>query len=159
MTRHRIVLALLAALLLGALSACGSGAPKVDWDVQITGAVSKPLTLSYADLARRNQVDLQDVVMRRSQGEDTTNDWRGPALDAILADAGASANAKAVVLVAADGYSKEVPMADLTDAIIALQQDGEWIANDEESGPLRIVVPSLPANAWLYQITEIQVVE
>ncbi len=77
----------------------------------------------------------------------------------ILEEAGASASAKAIVCTAADGYAMEVAMADLDNAIIALKRDGEWSASDEKSGPIRIVVPDLPANSWLFQLTEIQVVE
>lgn len=158
MSIRKSLLALAIALLVVGLSACGGdGAPNVNWDVEVTGAVTTPLTLSYQDLARREQVALEDVVMRRSQGEDTINSWEGPALDAILADSGAVEGASAIVCMAADGYAMEIPMADLGDSIIALKQDGEWIT--EEGGTIRIVVPSLPANSWISQLTSIEVVE
>jgi len=156
---HRTTVMLLVLLAVAVLGCSGGGAPKVDWTLEITGAVTQPLTLSYADLAKRERVTLENIVMRRSQGEDTINTWEGPSLDAILEEAGASASASAIVCTAADGYAMEIPTADLQDAIIALKQDGAWIADDEESGPIRIVVPNLPANSWIYQITRIEVAE
>jgi len=142
-----------------ALVACGSGAPNVDWNLDISGAVSNPITLTYADLVKRDQLFLDDVVMRKSQGEDTVNDWEGPALDAILAEAGASEGFVSIVCTASDGYAKEIAAADLAEGIIALKQDGEWIATSDPDSPIRIVIPGLPANSWLFGLAEIQVVE
>ncbi len=156
--RRSLLMILIVALIVG-LSACGGGAPSVDWTLKVTGAVSKPLTLSYRDLVAREQVTLEDVLMRKSQGEDTVNSWEGPSVAAILEEAGASASAKALVCTAADGYAMEIAMANLDNAIIALKRDGEWSASDEKSGPIRIVVPDLPANSWLFQLVEMQVVE
>jgi DMSO/TMAO reductase YedYZ molybdopterin-dependent catalytic subunit len=145
-------------ILMIALSGC-SNAPKVDWTVEINGAVSKPLTLRYADLAKRKQVELRDVLMRRSQGEDTVNTWVGPDLASILEEAGVSANATGITALAADGYAMQMTMDDLQGAIIALKQDGEWIADDEDQGPIRLVCPEKPANHWLFQLAEIKVEE
>ncbi len=47
------------------LAACG--APKVEWTLTVDGAVTTPLSLSYADLADRPQVDLLDVLMQKSR--------------------------------------------------------------------------------------------
>lgn len=159
MKRHVSLLVLVTVLLSLALAACGGAAPKVDWDVTITGAVSSPMTLSYADLAKRDMVKLENVLMRKSQGEDQTNTWEGPALAAILEEAGMSANATGLVYTAADGYAREMTMEDLKDGIIALKMDGEWIAAEDASNPLRIVLPDKPANFWISQLAEISVVE
>ena len=158
MKRNLVLLTLSAALLLLSLSACGSGAPRVDWELRVTGAVSDPLTLSYQDLARRDMVTLEDVVMSRSQGEDTINTWEGPAVAPILEEAGISASATAVLCTASDGYAREMTRADLEEAIIAVKMDGEWIASGD-NGPIRIVVPNKPGNFWLYELVEMEVVE
>jgi len=155
--RQRTLLTILFTLLLATvLTACG-GAPKVDWELEIKGAVSNPMTLSYNDLVKREQVDLTEVMMLKSQGEDELTSWSGPALAPLLAEAGISANAVTLVCMAADGYAKEIPISDLDNAIIALKRDGEWTTDDK--GPIRIVVPNLPANNWLFQLTSIEVTE
>ena len=158
MKRHVFLLVAFVTMATLVISACGGGAPKVDWEVRITGAVSNPLTLTYKDLAKRDAATLKDVLMRRSQGEDTVNTWEGPPLSPILEEAGLSGKATGVLCTAADGYAREMALPDLQDAIVALKVDGEWIATDEK-GPIRLVVPNKPANHWLFQLVEIQVVE
>jgi DMSO/TMAO reductase YedYZ molybdopterin-dependent catalytic subunit len=158
MKRHLVPLVLIAILFSLVLTSCGSSAPKVDWELSITGAVSKPLTLSYKDLTKRDQVTLEQILMQKSHGEDQINTWEGPALASILEEAGASANAVSLICTASDSYAKEIPMADLDDSIIALKMDGKWIAG-EGKGPIRLVVPSKPSDRWLFQLTSIEVIE
>lgn len=164
MKKHIALLVALAIVVALVLAACagsgggGSGAPKVDWKVSISGAVSKPMTLTYADLAKRPQTTLKDVEMVRSQGETTTNAWTGPALAEILKDAGISSSATGVTCIASDGYALEMTMEDIDRAIIALKQDDKWLDKDPK-GPLRLVAPDKTANFWVAQLTEIRVTE
>jgi len=152
---------ILSALLVALVGCAGSGAPKVDWEIKITGAVDKPLTLSYADLAKRPQVKLENILMQRSQGEDSYDTWEGPALWPILEEAGISPNATAITATAADGYAIQIALSDMPKerTIIALKQNGQWSAEDKDHGPLRIVVDGLPGNHWIFQIVEIKVEE
>jgi DMSO/TMAO reductase YedYZ molybdopterin-dependent catalytic subunit len=142
-------------------AACGQGggAPEVAWTLNVSGAVGNPLELSYDDLLEWEQVALEDVLMRRSQGEDTLTAWEGPAVTSILEKAGISSGATGVTAIAADGYAIEMTLADLENAIVALRGDGEWIAEDGEHGPIRLIVPDKPANHWLYQLTDLIVEE
>jgi len=148
------VLLLLAALLAG----CGSGAPNVDWQLKVTGAVAQPLTLSYADLAAMPQVELKDVLMEKSTGEDQVTSWSGVSLEEIWKKAGVT-DYQVVVALASDGYALEIPKSELDGAIIALKDATGWIANtDKEHGPIRLVCPQAPGNRWVFQLTELQVV-
>ena len=147
-------------LVVVALIAGGCGAPKEDWDLAVSGAVSTPLTVSYAELVDMPQTDLTDILMQRSLGEDTIESWSGVALGEIFEKAGASADMTGVTAVAADGYAIEVSQDELQDAIVALKQNGEWIAKaDPEHGPIRLVTPNTPANRWVFQLTEVQINE
>ncbi len=159
MKRNIVQLALLALVIVLVATACGgSSAPRVDWQVQVTGAVSNPLTISYEELTKRDMVVLEDVLMRRSQGEDTTNTWEGPALMPILQEAGLLPNATAVICSASDGYAREMVLEELQDSIIALKEDGEWIARGGDN-PLRLIVPDKPANHWISHLVVMEVVE
>ncbi|HJX39034.1 MAG TPA: molybdopterin-dependent oxidoreductase [Anaerolineae bacterium] len=154
-------LALLVTIML-VLAGCGGAAvpqaPQVDWTLTVEGEVDTPLTLSYADLAAMEQVSLKEILMQKSTGEDTVNDWEGVSLAAILEKAGASPEASGITAIAADGYAIMISMPDLEDAIVALKSDGEWIATaDEEHGPIRLVVPNKPANHWIFQLSSIVV--
>jgi methionine sulfoxide reductase catalytic subunit len=157
--RRRMLAALLVGLTLAlALTSCSSG-ENVDWELKVLGAVSNPLTFSYDDLAGRAQTTLDDVLMDRSEGEDDTGTWEGVALSELLDEAGATDAASSVVFRAADGYEREVDLAEVNDAIVALKENGESLAGDEKSGPIRIVVPGLPASRWVGQLIEIEAVE
>ena len=148
-----VVLTLLAVLLAG----CGAAAPKVEWTLGVSGAVGSPLSLSFADLAGMPQSDLTGILMEKSLGEDTTGDWSGVALVDLLAKAGAGEYVS-ITAVASDGYAIEISKDELQDAIVALKENGKWIAEvDVDHGPIRLVCPHTPANRWVYQVTELQV--
>jgi DMSO/TMAO reductase YedYZ molybdopterin-dependent catalytic subunit len=154
--RNRSVLAVTLVLVLS-LVACGGAAPDVDWTLGVSGAVSNPLTLSYADLADMPQADLSDILMEKSLGEDTTGDWSGVALTEILTRASAGEYVS-ITAVAGDGYAIEISKDELEGAIVALKENGEWIAEaDPDHGPIRLVCPYTPANRWVFQLQELQV--
>jgi DMSO/TMAO reductase YedYZ molybdopterin-dependent catalytic subunit len=149
-----LLLSLVAAV---ALAGC-TGAPKVDWDLSVTGSVGNPITVSYADLVKMDQVDLTDLLMEKSMGEDEVHSWSGASLEAILKEAQASDLSGGITAVAADGYAVDVPQEELKGAIVALKRDGEWITDVEaDKGPIRLVCPETPANRWVFQIREINV--
>jgi len=147
-------------LLLFALlvAGCGSGAPSVDWRLTVSGAVASPLTLSYGDLASMPQVELKDILMEKSQGEDQVTSWSGVSLDEIWKKAGVT-DYVAVTALAADGYALEISKAELDGAIVALKDATGWIVNtDKDHGPIRLVCPKAPGNRWVFQLTELQVI-
>jgi DMSO/TMAO reductase YedYZ molybdopterin-dependent catalytic subunit len=139
------------------LSAC-NGAPKVDWTLKIGGEVSNPLTLSYADLAAMDFVNLDDVLMEKSRGEDEVRSFSGVDLAALLEQAGAPADYSTLTAIAADGYAIEISKDEAVNGIVAIKQGDEWITDaDPDAGPIRLVFPTTPANRWVFQITEINV--
>jgi DMSO/TMAO reductase YedYZ molybdopterin-dependent catalytic subunit len=154
-----IVLVVLAALLVAACSGGGaSGAPQVTWELKISGAVGKPLTLSYADLAKSPQTTLRDVVMQKSAGEPTLTSWTGVALSELLKRAQAPGEFTGATVIAADGYGIEITKDELEGAIVALKDDKDWITKtDPDHGPIRLVCPHTPANRWVFQLQEIKI--
>ncbi len=144
-------------LLAVALAGCGGAAPKVDWTLGVSGAVSNPLSLSFAELADMPQSELSDILMEKSLGEDTTGDWSGVALAELLNKAG-TGEYVSITAVAGDGYAIEISKDELEGAIVALKENGEWIAEaDPDHGPIRLVCPHTPANRWVFQLLELQV--
>jgi DMSO/TMAO reductase YedYZ molybdopterin-dependent catalytic subunit len=158
-SRLWMILVVLAAVLLAACSSGGaSGAPKVTWELKISGAVGKPLTLSYADLAKIPQTMLKDVVMQKSAGEPTLTTWSGVALSELLKRAQAPAEFTGATVIAADGYGIEITKDELEGAIVALKDDKDFIAKtDPDKGPIRLVCPHTPANRWVFQLQEIKI--
>ena len=147
----------LAVVLLLSITACGSGVPKVEWELKISGDVQPPLIFTYDDLASREMVDLSEIQMAKSVGEDEVTSWSGVALSSLLSEAGA-ADFATITVIAVEGYAIEISADELTDAIIALKDSGEWIAEvSPDKGPIRLVTPDTPANRWVFQVIEIQV--
>ena len=145
-----IFVVLLSSILVG----CG-GVPKVEWELKVTGEVQTPLTLDYGMLVAMPQVDLTDILMQKSLGEDEVVSWSGVPLDEILSKAGAG-NYSSITATAADGYAIEISADEVEGAIIALKKGGDWITKAEpDKGPIRLVCPETPANRWVFQIKEI----
>lgn len=137
------------------LSACG-GVPKVEWTLSIGGDVSNPITYSYAELAKMEMVDLNDVLMEKSRGEDEVRSFSGVDLATLLKEAGAPADFSTITATAADGYAIEISKDEMVDGIVAMKQSGEWIVKaDPDAGPIRLVFPNTPANRWIFQVTEL----
>ncbi|MCD6302808.1 MAG: molybdopterin-dependent oxidoreductase [Anaerolineae bacterium] len=154
MQKRRLVLG----LLLVALVLVGCGAPNVDWTLSVTGAVDQPLTLTYRELSRMPQEDLNEILMERTHGEDSIGDWSGVPLRTLLTEAEAHEGWVSITALATDGYAVEVSREELDGAIVALKEQGEWITKgDPEHGPIRLVCPLTPADRWVFQLTELQV--
>ena len=70
--------------------------------------------------------------------------WEGVTVDDILADAGLRAPTEFVLAHSFDGYSTNVPLADLSSgkAMVALRYDDEPLPRDH-GGPARLLVPHL----------------
>jgi len=157
-TEHKklIILFSFSVILALLLTSCG-GTPKVDWELSITGDVSTPLTLSYAELTKMEQVELNDLMMEKSTGEDEITSWNGVPLDTLFSQAGVG-DFSTITAVAGDGYAIEITKDELEGAIIALKDRGEWITEvTPDKGPIRLVSPKTPGNRWVFQLMEIQV--
>lgn len=155
--KKRILLGLMIMVaLLVVLTGCG-GVPSVDWELTISGDVENPATYSYQELAGMEQLDLEEILMEKSTGEDEVTSWSGVPLEMLLERAGAG-DFSTVTALAADGYAIEIAAGELNNAIVALKDSGEWIAEvTPDKGPIRLVTPDTPGNRWVFQLTEIQI--
>lgn len=155
--QHKIVIFSLLVALTILLNACG-GAPKVDWELSIDGAVSNPTTFTYADLVEMPMVDLTNILMEKSRGEDEFRSFSGVEISELLDEVGAPENFSSITAKAADGYAIEISVDEMKDGIVALKDGNDWIVNsDPNSGPIRLVFPATPANRWVFQVTDITV--
>jgi DMSO/TMAO reductase YedYZ molybdopterin-dependent catalytic subunit len=114
------------------------------------------MTFTYKELADMPQVDLSDVYMEKSRGEDEVRSFSGVELSLLLEETGAPDDFSSITAYAADGYAIDISKDELVDGIVALKDSSEWIA-DADEGPIRLVFPSTPANRWIYQVNEIVV--
>jgi len=156
-SRYLIFITLIFFSITAGLTSCNR-VPNIDWEVKISGAVNNPLTLSFKELTELNQIDLTDVFMSKTYGEDEYRSFTGIPIQKLLDLAGASKELVSITAFAADGYAIEIPLADLEGGILALKDGGKWIFDKEpDSGPLRLVFPKTPASSWVFQVIEIQI--
>ena len=137
------------------LTGCSS-VPKVEWELTISGEVTNPVTYTFDDLANMEMIDLNEVYMERSHGEDEIRSFSGISLAALLEAAGAIEDYSTLTAIAGDGYAIEISNDETADGIVAMKQSGNWIVDeDPDAGPIRLVFPLTPANRWVFQIQEI----
>ena len=138
------------------LIACGT--PNVEWNLVISGEVASTTTFTFDDLAEMDLIDLNEILMERSHGEDEIRSFSGVPLEELLTSVGVSGTFNTITAIAADGYAIEISKGEMVDGIVALKQGGKWIAKvDPDEGPIRLVFPNTPADRWVFQVTEIVV--
>ena len=120
--------------------------PTVDlttWDFTVTGAVEKPLRLTYGELQALPQAEVTTDIhcVTRWSRFDTT--FRGVHWKELAKLAGPEPAARFVVAHAEHGFTSNLPLAaiEADDAMLAWEADGESLTPDH-GWPLRLVVPS-----------------
>ena len=123
--------------------------PKFDpamWNFEISGLVEKPVRLTWADftaLPMRQVTADMHCVTRWSRFD---NRWEGVPFTEVAKLAGIKPQAQYVMVHAEQGYTSNVPLADLLrpQTLFALKHDGAELS-PEHGFPLRLVVPHLYA--------------
>jgi len=113
-----------------------------NWDVEVSGLVAKPVTLSYQELRALPTVTV-DADMHCVTGWTTLdNTWEGVPFRTIMSMAEPQADAKWVIAHCAHGYTSDLSLQamDDDDVLIAWRNHGEDLA-PEHGWPLRLVVP------------------
>jgi DMSO/TMAO reductase YedYZ molybdopterin-dependent catalytic subunit len=114
------------------------------WRLTVSGEVERPLSLSWAEfraLPRTQQVSDFHCVTTWSQYDLR---WGGVAFRTILERARVRPGAAFLLQECADGYSTNLPLAELQgpDVLLADELDGKPLPV-EHGGPLRLLVPHL----------------
>ncbi|WPQ60704.1 molybdopterin-dependent oxidoreductase [Chitinophaga sancti] len=133
--------------------------------IQVTGEVTKKLTLTKEDLAKMNRTT---VTAKDKDGKDHT--YKGVAIAEILTQAGVTTGAqlrgenlsKYLLVTCADGYAVVFSLAELdaafTDKVVILADESDGQPLPADRGPWRIVVPGekKPARSC-YRVTTLNV--
>ena len=135
-------------MLAGFLAGCGSPAePAIPENaaLKITGSVDKEIGWTEEDV---RAMQTTDAVSTNSKGESET--YTGVALNTLLELAGPASDATAVTLVADDGSTAEMALADL-------QSCADCIASFRNQGGFSVVAPGFAKGVQLKGLVEIQV--
>lgn len=114
------------------------------WTLRVSGAVRRPLTLSFRELLRLPQTEqVCDVhCVTRWSCLDTL--WKGVRVSEIAEQAGVLSTARHLIFEAAGGYTANVPLAEATagNVLVAYQLFGDPLA-EAHGAPVRALVPDL----------------
>lgn len=112
-----------------------------EWRLTVSGLVSSPLTLSFADMLQMPALE-QVSRMKCVECWSFRAQWGGFALASLLEQVQPYSTATHVRLQCADEYWEVLPMADLLRerVLFAYRMEGEFLA-DEYGSPLRLIVP------------------
>jgi len=116
------------------------------WDFRVTGVVEHPLCLTWEEFSQLTRVDRTSDFHCVTRWSRFDNRWTGVAMREILSRVRPKPEAKYVLVHAEQGYTANVPLADLDrdNVLLATHHDGEPLTPDH-GYPLRLIVPQLYA--------------
>jgi hypothetical protein len=113
--------------------------------LKITGNVETEVGWSEEKIRSMDTIEAEST---NKQGE--TSRYTGVRVSDLLSKAGPNSDATTLILVADDGYSAEVPLADI-------QACADCIVSFRNQGGFSIVAPAFPGNVQVKGVVEIQV--
>ena len=116
------------------------------WDFKISGEVTAPVKLSWKEFRGLPQTHVTSDFHCVTRWSRLDNLWNGVLFTDVLKLVEPQAGAKYVLVQGEEGYTANIPLADLrrVDVLFAFEHDGQPLAA-EHGGPLRLVVPHLYA--------------
>jgi DMSO/TMAO reductase YedYZ molybdopterin-dependent catalytic subunit len=127
------------------------------YELQITGLVDKPVALGYEEVVGEHPSHEKVVTLDCVEGWSVTILWEGVLVEDLIARAGASPEATAVVFHAYDGYTTSVPLDYIVDRdiILAYRMNGV-VLPPERGAPFQLVAESKWGYKWIKWVTEIE---
>jgi DMSO/TMAO reductase YedYZ molybdopterin-dependent catalytic subunit len=122
-------------------------APRGDtrtWTFRCYGLVGEEVSWTWKEFLDLPRVEVTSDIHCVTRWSRFDNLWEGVAVSEVLRRVNVRPEAVAVMAHTEEGYTTNVPLADLAaaDALLALKHDGEDLPR-EHGGPCRLVVPKL----------------
>jgi DMSO/TMAO reductase YedYZ molybdopterin-dependent catalytic subunit len=122
-------------------------APRGDtqsWTFRCFGFVGEEVSWTWKEFLELPRIEVTSDIHCVTRWSRFDNRWEGVAVGEILRRVSMRPKAVAVMAHTEEGYTTNVPLADLAaaDALLALKHDGEDLPR-EHGGPCRLVVPKL----------------
>ena len=116
------------------------------WDFKVTGLVEQPLRLTWDEFRALPQIETTSDFHCVTRWSRLDNRWKGVLFTEILQRARPKPTAQFALMLAEEGYTSNIPLADLTrpNVLFACEHDGQSLTA-EHGGPLRLIVPHLYA--------------
>jgi DMSO/TMAO reductase YedYZ molybdopterin-dependent catalytic subunit len=121
--------------------------PRVElgaWTFEVAGLVERPFTLTYDELLALPRATVRCDIHCVTRWSRLDNVFAGVAVQRLLERAGVKREAQYCLVRAEQGFTTNLPLADLdrADTLIALQWGREWLS-PEHGWPARLLVPHL----------------
>ena len=115
-----------------------------DWMLAVQSADHRAATFTWDQFQELPHDDITTDIHCVTRWSKLGTRWKGVAIDTLLDAAGASGVGTHVMAHSSDGYTTNMPLADLVgaQAMVAHTFDGKPLA-PEHGGPARLVVPHL----------------
>ena len=126
------------------------------WNLQVKGAVAKPIKLAYAEVLNVSTSEVT-ATLDCTGGWYTIQTWRGVRLADLLSRAGLRPEAKGIILRGVADYTAPFTLVQAEEILLATHVSGE-VLNHVHGFPLRAVVPSRRGWHWVKWLTEIEVI-
>ncbi|MBN1149024.1 MAG: molybdopterin-dependent oxidoreductase [Anaerolineales bacterium] len=120
--------------------------PVVGADLVVFGAVTQVLALDESDLRA-----MQVVQVSAEHPKKGLQDYEGVLLSTLLEMAGPKEGASQLALIASDGYSVEIELAQVSACQECL------VAFSETPGKFNLVMPGLESSFWVKEIVQIEI--
>ena len=116
------------------------------WDFRVYGAVDAPVRWTWSDFNALPKVKRHSDFHCVTRWSRFDNDWEGVAFREVLERLKLKAGARYVLVHAEQGFTANVPLADLDreEVLLATHHDGQPLSPDH-GYPLRLIVPHLYA--------------
>jgi DMSO/TMAO reductase YedYZ molybdopterin-dependent catalytic subunit len=128
-----------------------------DWSLSVGGQVKNQVKWSWADFMAQPQQEFVNDIHCVTTWSRYDNTWLGVPMKALLAAADPKPEAKFLMVKSFDGYSTNVPLADVDrdDVFLGHTWSGKPLTRDH-GGPVRLVIPHLyfwKSAKWIRHIT------
>ncbi|HEY7124088.1 MAG TPA: molybdopterin-dependent oxidoreductase [Ktedonobacterales bacterium] len=124
------------------------------WRLTLTGAVKKPMSFTYDDLASAG--DELEATLDCTSGFYSTQRWQGIRIGRLLDQAGLTPDARYVRFLSVTSYRWSLPVAEARLALLATQVGDETISHDH-GFPARLVAPGRRGMEWVKWVVGIEV--
>jgi len=116
------------------------------WDFRVYGAVDAPVRWTWSEFNALPKVKRHSDFHWVTRWSRFDNDWEGVAFREVLERLKLKAGARYVLVHAEQGFTANVPLADLDreEVLLATHHDGQPLSPDH-GYPLRLIVPHLYA--------------
>jgi DMSO/TMAO reductase YedYZ molybdopterin-dependent catalytic subunit len=116
------------------------------WDFKVTGLVEEPLRLTWDEFSHLPMTAVTADMHCVTRWSRFDVRWEGVLFSELMKRIRATPTAKYVMVLAEQGYTSNVPLADLLrpTTLLALKHNGEPLPADH-GYPVRLVVPNLYA--------------